>query len=104
VKAEPNRKSEYSGVFWDKRDKKWRVRAWRDKTHKLVGTSANEKEAAEMYDDYCNDHDLGWPLNFPSRLGWYTVQPFPNKHNPKKRKPAASGETTKPRKKKKSRK
>jgi hypothetical protein len=92
-------------VFWDKRDKKWRVRAWRDETHKLVGSSANEKEAAEIYDDYCDDHDLGWPLNFPSRLGsLYTVQPFPNKHNPKKRKAASGETTTKPGKKKRSRK
>jgi hypothetical protein len=104
VKSLAGRKSKYSGVFWNKRDKKWCVRVWRDKTHKQVGTSANEKEAAEMYDDYCEEHDLGWPLNFPSRLGLYTAQPFPNKHNPKKRKAASGETTTKPRKKKKSRK
>ena len=58
-----------------------------DKTFKQIGQFANERKAAEAYDDYCAEHDLGWPLNFPARYGLaYTAVPFPNKHNPKKRK------------------
>ena len=104
AKRSDRRRSKYPNVSWDKRNKKWNVRVWKDETHKQVGTSANEKEAAEIYDDYCDDHDLGWPLNFPSRLGLYTAKPFPNKHNPKKRKAASGETTTKPGKKKRSRK
>jgi hypothetical protein len=79
---------------------------WEDETRKQKGQFANERKAAEAYDDYCAEHDLGWPLNFPARYGLaYTAVPFPNEHNPKKRKQelvvAGRGSSGRPRKKKK---
>ena len=99
VKAKPGRRSKYSGLAWSKRCAKWCVHVWEDETRKQKGQFADEQEAAKAYDDYCHQHDLGWPLNFPARLGsLYKVSSFPNKHNPNKRKPERGGKT-KPRKK-----
>ena len=100
VKGKPGRRSKYSGLTWCKRCAKWCVHVWEDETRKQKGQFADEQEAAKAYDDYCHQHDLGWPLNFPARLGsLYKVSSFPNKHCPNKRKFAGRGGKTKPRKK-----
>ena len=52
-----NRKqsSQYPGVFWDKKDKKWKTQIWINGKRKRFGGFVSELEASEAYKQAVND-------------------------------------------------
>ena len=51
-KDRKNKTSKYTGVSWNKRDKKWRVSVNFDGKNKNLGNYSNEEEAKDVYQNY----------------------------------------------------
>lgn len=58
--------SQYKGVCWDKRAKKWMAYVSLDRKQKHLGYFTDEKEAAKAYDEAAKEHFGEYAkLNFP---------------------------------------
>jgi len=58
--------SEFKGVHWHKRKKKWEAEIMHNEKHFHVGSFVNEEDAARAYDAAAREHfgEFAW-LNFP---------------------------------------
>jgi len=59
--------SHFTGVCWNKKDKKWTAAIQKDGKQKYLGSFDDEEEAAHKYDK--DAAELGRPLNFPKAEG-----------------------------------
>ena len=62
-------KSRFVGVSWNKREKKWQVRATDKGKKKFIGLYDDETAAARAFDAYVIANKINTDLNFPSAPG-----------------------------------
>jgi hypothetical protein len=58
--------SDYRGVHYDTKNKKWKAQIQVNKTKNFIGRFYFEIDAARAYDAYVIANGLHYPLNFPS--------------------------------------
>jgi len=57
--------SQFRGVSWSKREKKWKVQIQVDGKKKNLGSFSDEEKAGRAFDKYVADNNLDRPLNIP---------------------------------------
>ncbi len=74
-----NRPSNYGGVYWNKREKKWEVKIMIDGKSKFLGYHLDENEAARIYDEQAARFNK--PVNFPQHEGQEQVRKYAARFN-----------------------
>jgi len=56
--------SKYTGIYWNKSDRRWQARAKINKQRHYIGNFLDELTAAKMYDKFIKWHGIKRKLNF----------------------------------------
>ena len=80
------KKSQWRGVSWNAKEKKWQVVYCIKKVTYFVGRYGNERAAAEAYDDAVRAAGVTKKLNFPKRRPKRAPKPASSKGPAKKKK------------------